>query len=339
VKNFSDRSFCSGLFVWIEKHQLLLAGSRVLLAVSGGLDSMVMLDFFRRFGQKKYALDFGVAHIDHGLRTESAADALWLNDHCQALAIPFWQIRLAVADVHQTSAQSSLEAVARELRYAWLFSLAREEGFDALATAHTASDQAEGLLMRWVRGAVQGLGGMSPVQERQGLRLIRPLLDTPRAALEAYVEHYQLSWREDSSNAELDFFRNRIRAQVLPLLRAENPRLEQQWCEHALIWQEEQQFLEQLTESAALTVLSTEPEGLRVLLRSFEGLGPALQRRVLKRALTQVCGDWKIFTSRHLEALLQLARAETGKSLNLPRGILARKEKLSILICHLNSDT
>ncbi|MBT9544990.1 MAG: tRNA lysidine(34) synthetase TilS [Candidatus Sericytochromatia bacterium] len=325
---FSDRRFCSDLFLFIQRQKLLPAGSRVLLAVSGGLDSMLLLDFFRRFGKQKYGLDWGVAHLDHGLRPGSGADAAWLAEFCRAAEIPFWQARLEVAKHHAKSPQSSLEAVARDLRYDWLLSLAIEQGFNCLATAHTASDQAEGMLMRLVRGSLAGLGGMAPLQSRAGICLIRPLLSQTRPSLEAYAAFQQLIWREDPSNAELDFFRNRLRHQILPLLRQENARLDQHWSEHALLWQDEQTWLEQLTAEAASASLKQESGHVLLLdLRLFQGYAQALQRRLVKTALTQLLGEWKVFTSRHLEAVCQLADADTGKSLNLPRQVRVSRRK------------
>ncbi len=328
---FSDRRFCSDLFLFIQQQQLLPAGSRVLLAVSGGLDSMSLLDFFRRFGQKKYALDWGVAHLDHGLRSDSGADATWLAEFCQAAQIPFWQTRIEVAEHHAQSPQSSLEAVARELRYHWLLTLAAEQGFDRLATAHSASDQAEGMLMRLVRGSLAGLGGMAPSHTRQDIHVIRPLLCHTRPSLDAYAAFHQLHWREDSSNAELDFFRNRLRQQILPLLRQENARLDQHWAEHALLWQDEQAWLAELTAEAASACLKQEANIVLLDLRLFQGYAQALQRRLVKMALTQLLGEWKVFTSRHVEAVCHLAAADTGKSLNLPCQVSVSKRKCALV--------
>jgi tRNA(Ile)-lysidine synthase len=327
---FSDRRFCSELFLFIQQQQLFPAGSRVLLAVSGGLDSMLLLDFFKRFGRQKYGLDWGVAHLDHGLRPDSGADAAWLAAFCQTAQIPFWQARIAVAEHHAQSPQSSLEAVARELRYHWLLNLAAEQGFDRLATAHTATDQAEGMLMRLVRGSLAGLGGMAPSHTREGIHVIRPLLSQTRPSLEAYAAFHQLTWREDSSNAELDFFRNRLRQQILPLLRQENARLDQHWAEHALLWQDEQAWLAELTAEAASACLKQEAKIVLLDLMLFQGYSQALKRRLIKMALTQLLGEWKVFTSRHVEAVCQLAAADTGKSLNLPRQVRVSKLKCAL---------
>jgi tRNA(Ile)-lysidine synthetase-like protein len=332
VKAFSDRRFCSDLFGFIQHHQLLKQNSRLLLAVSGGLDSIVMLDFFRRFGLKKYALEWGVAHLDHALRPESAADADWLRAFCLERQIPYWSQRLDIAQEHALSPQSSLEAVARELRYAWLFEVAADQGFHSLATAHSASDQAEGVIMRLVRGSVAGLGGILPQQTRSGLRLIRPLLTLPRSEIEAYATFHQLNWREDLSNQDPAFFRNRVRKQILPLLRQENPSLEHQWAEHALYWQADQAWLDQLTQEAAVKCLTISAKKVHIDLNLFCKQPEALQRRLVKSALTQLLGDWRVFTSRHIEALCKLAYADSGKYLELPRAVNARKQGKNLIL-------
>jgi tRNA(Ile)-lysidine synthetase-like protein len=330
VKSFSDRSFCSDLFLWMAEHINLNTNSRLLLAVSGGLDSMVLLDFFQRFGLRKYHLYWGVAHFDHGLRAESAADAQWLKKLCEQRGIPYWQGRLN-PDKHLMNTYS--EAFLREHRYRWLFALCREQGFTHLATGHHASDQAEGIMMRLIRGGIAGLGGMPPTSHREACTLIRPLLNLPRSALAAYAHYHDLDWREDASNSEPCFFRNRLRQHVLPLLRQENPDLDRHFNEHALFWQAEQDFLNQLAQQTLTDLSSLSPERITLPVKPFRRIHPALQRLVLKLALKHLCQDnWKIFSSRHLEALRKLSESGRGKQLDLPCQIRAVREQDELVL-------
>ena len=189
-QEFSDRRFCSDVFVYLQKHHLLISGQRVLLAISGGLDSMALLHFFERFAEKKFAINFIVAHLDHALRPESCDDAQWLSRYCQERDLNYVSERLAIADIHAKSKHSSLEAVARNERYTWLLTQAERHNCSLVLTAHTASDQLETVLMHWIRGGISGLQGM-PVSrplKPDGPNLVRPLLACSRKDLEAYID-------------------------------------------------------------------------------------------------------------------------------------------------------
>ena len=187
------------------------AEERLLVAVSGGVDSVVLLHLLAEAGQPLVA-----AHVDHGLRADAAADGEMVDAVCQRLGVP--HVRLAV-----TVEPGNVQDRARAARYAALADAARQHGCAAVATGHTATDQAETVLMALVRGAgLRGLAGMPrrrPLAE--GVDLVRPLLDVSRAEVEGYAARYGLEWREDPSN-QLDVFRrNRLRRSMMEALRAE----------------------------------------------------------------------------------------------------------------------
>lgn len=302
------------------------ASGGLLLAVSGGLDSMVLLDFFRRFGRKKYALKIAVAHLDHGLRPESAADALWLAERCQAWGIPCFSARREVLAQQTQSSQSSLEALAREARYHWLQQVAQEQGFETLVTAHTASDQLETVLMHWIRGGISGLQGMRPRRRlTEQVTLMRPLLGVSRSEISAYAQAHELSWREDQSNQSAAFFRNRLRQELIPWLLAENPALERALVQQSEIWHDEQDWLQ--AQARVLYAQGVRHEAGQQWLESRFLLAQprALQRCLLKEILTVYLGSWKIFTSRHLEAIRTLAAGPGAKSLDLPADLRVSK--------------
>ena len=322
-----DRRFCSDYFGYIQHHGLLPAGSRCLLAVSGGLDSMVLLDLFQRFARKKYQADFVVAHLDHGLRPDSAEVASWLGEHCAAAGIAFVSQRIEVLARHATAGQSSIEAVARDTRYAWLAATAREQNCARIATAHSASDQAETVLMRLIRGGIAGLGGMAPARSLDELQLIRPLLGHSRTAIAAYAAEHDLSWREDPSNQDLKLFRNRVRAELMPWLLQENPRLEAALSAQTTIWQAEQAWLEQQAEALFAEHVRISPSGLELNTRTLLALPLALQRRLLKTMLSRHLGQWKRYGQADIEALRQLAAGPGGKQLDLSGDLRAYKRR------------
>ncbi|GAA4455440.1 tRNA lysidine(34) synthetase TilS [Nibrella saemangeumensis] len=190
---------------------------RVLLAVSGGIDSVAMAHTFHRVGQS-----FAIAHVNYGLRgADSDDDALFVQNIADRYRVPFHQTRFDTATVAQERG-ISIQMAARELRYAWFEQLLDQYGYASVATAHHQNDVLETILINLVRGT--GLAGLQGIPVRQG-RVIRPLWFTNREQLVAYMQEHNLSWREDSSNAADKYVRNRLRHQVLPILQVLNPAL------------------------------------------------------------------------------------------------------------------
>jgi tRNA(Ile)-lysidine synthase len=189
--------------------RLLRHRSRVLVALSGGLDSVCLLHLLRFGGDHA---ELHAAHYDHAMRPDSAADAGWVRGLCTAWGVPLSSER---ADPPPRG-----EAAARELRYAFLHEAAARCGADAIVTAHHADDQAETVLFRMARGT--GLRGLAGIPTRRGL-LVRPLLPFTRAELLAHAHRVGLRWREDSTNLDLSFARNRVRHVVMPALEVVRP--------------------------------------------------------------------------------------------------------------------
>lgn len=326
-----DRRFCSQVFVLIQKQALIPPGSRLLLAVSGGLDSMVMLDFFRRFAALKYKSSVWVAHLDHGLRPESAQQAGELADWCQQQGIAFESQRLEL-DLKQSA--SAIEARARQVRYDYLQTVAEQYSCSHLLTAHTASDQLETMLMHWVRGGISGLAGMRMQRSwAKDVSLIRPFMACSRAEMAAYADFHNLPIWEDSSNQSSEFFRNRLRQTLIPSLLQENPQLEHLVVSQGQVLQAEQDWLEQQALQALEQCLPDRSEPLCLLLPVFRDYHLALQRRVIREILSLYLGRWQIFTQQHIEAILELSSGPGGKQLDLPAGLRVQKRgpRLSFL--------
>jgi tRNA(Ile)-lysidine synthase len=258
---------------------LLRAGERVCVAVSGGADStallLAMLQANTAGPQNKQPLGIvlSAAHVHHGLRGDEAdADAAFVQQLCARLEVPFRQLNVDVVS-RQAITGEGLEEAARAVRYRALRSL----GVDAIATAHTRDDQAETVMMKLLRGAwTEGLGGISPVVEAAGAagekqvlhsapddkpiwgdgdkpiwgdedeprvgRIVRPLLGVSRAEVEAFLKENGQAWREDSSNRDLTLTRNRVRHQLMPLLRSFNPNVDQLLARTAGIARDDEAF-------------------------------------------------------------------------------------------------
>ena len=212
-----------GTVVLAVDRGLFRAGERVCVAVSGGADSTALLLGMVEANARKDSLGvvLSAAHVHHGLRgAEADADEAFLRQLCERLAVPLTVFRVDTV-ARQASHGEGMEEAARELRYAALRGLA----VDAIATAHTLDDQAETVVMKLLRGAwTEGLGGISPaVAGGEGPRLVRPMLYVRRTEVEGFLKERGQAWREDSSNTNVSLTRNRVRHELMPMLRAFNP--------------------------------------------------------------------------------------------------------------------
>ena len=249
------------LRAFLKEQALLSPGDKVIAAVSGGADSVAML-FALYLLRDELGITLEAAHFNHHLRgAESDRDEAFVTDFCGRYCIP-----LHLGSGRIVSGKKGLEAAARDARYAFLRSLPGK-----VATAHTADDNAETVLMRLIRGTgLKGLGAIAPVSGN----VIRPMLTVTRDDVEAFLEEYALPQVEDSSNAEDDFLRNRIRHGILPLMRAENPRIGENLSAMALLLRQDEACLQAMI-----------PEEQMPDVSRLKAMEPALRRRTLERFL------------------------------------------------------
>ncbi len=253
--------------------ELLPGSGLVLCAVSGGADSMFLLERLRSMGQPVAA-----AHYDHGLRgAASAADEAFVRNWCDKRSIPY---RSQHGDVAGYAAKSGLgiEEAARELRYAFLERAADDLGAAVIATAHTADDNAETVVLHLTRGAgLRGLGGIPPVRGR----IVRPLLDTTRAEILVWLSEHGVSYVEDETNSSDAFARNRIRHRVIPALREENPALAETVSRTTRLLREDEEYLDGL----ARRFIDKNLRRGALPLSELSALPDPIARRVLRRML------------------------------------------------------
>ena len=224
---------------------LLRAGDRVCVAVSGGADSTALLLALVEANSEKKSLGVVVsaAHVHHGLRgAEADGDEAFVQELCDRLGVPLRVFRVDTA-ARQAAEGEGLEEAARELRYEALRGLMSSGEVDRVATAHTLDDQAETVVMKMLRGAwTEGLGGISPVVQTAAGRIVRPLLGVRRAEVEAFLRSREQDWREDKSNLDVILTRNRVRHELMPVLRGFNPGLDALLARTAEIAREEEAF-------------------------------------------------------------------------------------------------
>ncbi len=306
-------------------------GLSILVAVSGGPDSLCLLDALARQARRR-AWRLGVACLDHGLRPESRAEVEQVRMESGRRGLPFFTARVN-ARARARRRKISLEAAAREARYAWLTKIAREHGFAVVATGHTADDQAETVLMRLLRGAGStGLAAMRTDGVVPGshppLRLLRPLLTTTRAEVEAYVAARGLKPSQDSSNADPAYTRNRVRRELLPALEAYNPNIRRALVRLAEVSAGDADALNEYADRLweALGPQAT-PQGLAFERGAWQGLSRPAQRLVLRRAALALLEDDAEVGFDALEAAGRAAAVRTsGQALDLGGGLTLRVE-------------
>lgn len=303
---------------YIRRHSLLRAGERVAVAVSGGADSVGLLRILLQL-RDELGIVISIAHFHHGIRGADAdADEAFVADLARIRDLEF-HLGRGEAPSRSKHSSISLETAARELRRDFFKSLLQEQRVDCVSTAHTSDDQAETVLMKAMRGAGgRGLSGVFPEHRLAAGRIVRPLLEVRGQELREYLRAEKQEWREDASNADLSFARNRIRSRVLPMLREEvNPSVDRALTHMAEIARgEEEYWSEQITRLLPLVVTAGEParggghrqtgsQGIAIDIQKLHQQPLALQRRLLR------AGAEKIGCSMNFEqvqAVLHLIR-------------------------------
>lgn len=309
----------------LRRARLIVPGDRVLIAVSGGPDSVSLLALLAELAPV-WQLGLWVAHINHGLRgAESAEDERFVRQLCDQLSIPLTVESAPLAVSAKLRGGRSLQETAREARYTTLRQIGNLLGTTKTALGHTADDQAETILLWMLRGAgSRGLAGMP--QTREGL-FIRPLLEFQRAEIISYLEARGLPYRMDSSNANRAYLRTRVRHDLLPILRQLNPEIVEVLRRQADLLREEDRWLEARTATHERRLTTTLEHGDIVLPRDgLLALPLALQRRLIRRLVRRVSGAERGPGFRTIDATLDhIAHGSSGVELVL-RGVRVARE-------------
>lgn len=326
-----------GFLGFVKAGGLWRRGELVLAAVSGGPDSVALLDILLRY-RRRGGIDVAVCHLDHGLRGEdSRADAAFVAELGAKLGIRVEVGRKRV-DLFARRRGLCIEAAARAARYEFFAKTARRLGAAKVATAHTASDNAETVLQRMIEGAgPRGLCGI-PLVRRLGVRgdveVVRPLLFATREAIEQYVSARGLSTRLDRSNLEPIYLRNRIRLEILPLLKELNPSIEQALCRVGSAVGELLDFVkEDVAEARREVVRKGKSGGVVLDVEGLARLHAALSGEVVRGAALAAGVDGRALSASHIAGILALARGRRGSGVvELPGGLVARREYGEITI-------
>lgn len=296
----------------ILRYNMLSRGHKVGVAVSGGADSMCLLAVLAELAAAE-DWRLTVLHLNHGLRgAESDADAAFVRAAARRAGLDCETSRLPRGRL----AGPNLEEKSREARYRFFTQMAKKHRLDCIATAHTLNDQAETVMLRLLRGAgPSGLAGIAPaVRTGYGVAVVRPLIEIERPDIEAWLGERGLAWREDSSNASLEFDRNRVRHQLLPMLGREfNPAVTRLLGRVAELCAVEERFWNRWAGPALAAATTSQGHGVLVLdTERVAQLDQAEQRRLLRAAVEQAKGDLRQFDHAHVEKLAGLCAPGRG---------------------------
>jgi tRNA(Ile)-lysidine synthase len=354
---------------------LVEAGERVCVAVSGGADSVALLlamaEANTASAQNKEPLGvvLSAAHVHHGLRcAEADGDEAFVRALCERAGVPLTVFPVDTA-ARQSAEGEGMEEAARELRYAALQGLMKDGRVDAVATAHTLDDQAETVIMKLLRGAwTEGLGGISPQmqrplsgdrrsEERRG-RIVRPMLGVRRAEVEAYLKARGESWREDSSNRDVTLTRNRVRHELMPMLRGFNPGVDELLANVATMARDEEAHWEaEVVKLLPQVLLPGKPvrgggravstavgeQGCAVEIERLKAMDPATRRRVVRAMARSVGARLTFDETAKLLALAGFAGyvgilGKVGSKAELRGGLRAERSARELRLWRLGAE-
>ncbi|MGB2661913.1 MAG: tRNA lysidine(34) synthetase TilS [Candidatus Omnitrophota bacterium] len=331
MKKLSRSTFLKRVRDTIKHYDMLRPGDRVLVAVSGGPDSVGLLKAFSDL-QRSLKIEIVVGNLDHGIRgKESARDSDFVKRLSEKLGLVFAHKKIKLGT--RAKGKKSLEELAREERYAFLKEAAKKNKCGVIATGHTLDDQAETVLMRIITGASPaGVAGIPPIRQDGRFRLIRPFIRTQKKDVQDYLEASGQEHVEDRTNLDVKIKRNKVRLEVLPQLEKVNPRIKRSLANLADAFREDF-LLPMEDEERASRRNVKEGKGSVVIKIADLVLQPKMLRKaIFKESIKRAGGNIKKLTYRHWMDMDYLLRAgEKGKSLDFPGGIKATKRDREIM--------
>lgn len=297
--------------VWQEgiKKSFWQTGDKILVACSGGVDSMVLLEIFNLWSQRKKVQVFAI-HCNHQLRgEESENDAKMVEEWCTGKNIPLKIERLPVIE-YQRDRGGNLEEIARDLRYQAIQKVADEIQVDIVVLGHHQDDQAETVLLHLFRGS----GYFKGMKEKRG-DFIRPLLSFSKDEIYQFAKEQKIPYWEDSSNQDQDFRRNWIRAELLPLLEEKiQPEIKSVLGRWAILANDEEEFWQKYCQNWCQEFCQKEERGFSIPVNQFNQLTLGESRRIIRTILLMIRGNLRGIEFAHVESIISLARKNVGKS-------------------------
>ncbi len=318
---------------FIKEQKLIEKGDTLIVGVSGGADSMMLLHFLYTH-QSTYDIQIKVAHIHHGLREEAELDAELVEATCQRWKLPYFRHNCQIKALAKEQGLSEEEAGRKE-RYSFFISLLNPG--DKIVTAHHMNDQAETLIMRFFRGTdLKGLGGILP----RNASIIRPLLCLERKEIETYCKEESVPFREDATNSLPLYTRNKIRLECIPYIQdAINPNVIRTLAEHSTLYREEEAFLSEYAKEQFSRIAKIEEEKVVFHLGLLTRTSTYIQKRLIYLGIENLVGCNKDITLRHIQSIVNLMAQQTGRCVHLPYGLMASRQYDKLLLQHKKQES
>jgi len=305
----------------IKRDNLIEKNDKVLLGVSGGPDSICMLDILSKLS-KKLNFEIVVAHINHGIREEALDDEQYVEDWCKKLGVKFFVGHFKVEEIAKEQ-KLGVEETGRKVRYEFFDEMAEKNGCNKIAIAHNKNDNAETVIMNILRGA--GSKGLCGINSKQG-KYIRPLIECSRQEIEQYCDKEKLNPRIDKTNFKNDYTRNKIRNIVIPYIKEEfNPNIINSLERLSKIMQEQEKYLEDEAKKQYKNILIEEIKlneneyNIIVLdLKKFNDLPILIEKQIILEAIQKLFGTTKRIEKIHLDDMIKLCNNNIGNKYLTP---------------------
>jgi tRNA(Ile)-lysidine synthase len=312
---------------FIKENELLSAGEKILVALSGGPDSVFLLHFLNKF-KKKYKIEIGAAHINHLLRGEdSERDELFCKTICDELSIPFYLFRKDIKTYSKKN-KMSLESAGRKIRYEFFEKISKTNQYDKIVTAHNADDNAETVLLNLIKGT--GIKGIAGIPLRR-INIVRPILSLTKKEILNYLDKYQFEYRVDESNLSNDFERNFLRNKVIPLIQRNiNPAFSNSALTTSLNLQGLNSGLSEIVSELKSVVKINRNKLISIPIDFIKKSNDFFISYTVKEIIDE---NFSVkLESNDLKKIFSLAKKQSGKSEELSANLIALKERNDIII-------
>ena len=299
----------------IQKYNLIKAKDKIVLGVSGGPDSLFMLDILNKL-KKDLDIDLVVAHINHKIRDEADEEEEFVKTFCKKIGIEFYSKRIEV-EKYANNNKIGLEEAGRKVRYEFFDEICNNTGANKIAVAHNKNDKVETMIMHILRGS--GISGLQGIQPKSN-KIIRPIIEIDRKEIEKYCEEEKLDPRIDKSNQDNIYTRNKIRNIVIPYINQEfNPNFIETMTRLSEVKTEENAFLNKLTETEYKKILIQKIENQIVLdLKKFNELDNIIKKRIILYTVSNLRGGSQGIEKVHIEDIVKLCQKNVGNKFLIP---------------------
>ena len=320
----------------IRYYEMVKPGDIMLLGVSGGPDSVFLVHALNKLKKKLGIQHLAICNLDHGLRgSEGREDSRFVKEYAASLGLEFIHKKVEIKKIKTKNI--SIEEAAREARYKFFNEAATKANATVIATGHTLDDQAETVLMRLIKGSsLKGIVGIAPVRDEGAFRLVRPLIELEKAEIVRYLDGNNIPYRIDSTNLECIYFRNVVRAEIIPFLEKYNPRLKRVLSSLAEHLREDFEYIALEKTRIRNEIAHAGGSGVEIKLKDIAVQPRAIQKEILRDSLVRAGGEVKKLSFRHWKEIEDLIRRKNkGNAVDLPGSVRAKRTEFSLIFSKL----